>query len=161
MKEMSINKEISKWILGWVLKSFIPLVLLGIAIGLFIIPSFVPKNQTLEQAITSCPYSRSEYEKDVFDCSNMANMMDDWLEEEYGYETFIVSWRSVDIIGGHAMVIVNGRFVEPTTKSIVWTFRTELYANLSTSVTIIDDAERLPNYGTEDWLREWSYPDRW
>lgn len=129
-----------------------------ITFNLFIVPELNKSPlRRLQDAIDLCPYLTSEYQAGIFDCSNMANMLDDWLEQKYGYETCIVSWRSVNIIEGHAMVIVNGQFIEPTTKRLCSSFRTELYKDLSISVTIINDAERLPNYD----LQEWGYPKRW
>ena len=157
-KILKFSKEIRKvdWkscFIGIILS-----VLILLTFNLIILPEVNKTwDRQLQDAINACPYSPEEYQINVFDCSNMANMLDDWLEQKYGYETYIVVWRSVDGVSGHAMVIANGRFIEPTTKMIVYTFRTELYADLSTSVTIIDDAERLPNYS----LEEWGYPKRW
>lgn len=157
-KSRKFIKEIRKidWkscLIGIILSFFVLL-----SFNLFIVPEITKSPfRRLQDAIDACPYSCSEYQAGIFDCSNMANMLDDWLEQKYGYETYIVSWRSVNVIEGHAMVIADGIFIEPTTKRICLTFRTELYADLSTSVTIIDDAERLPYYSVE----EWGYPKRW
>lgn len=138
--------------------------MLGIALGAMILLTFnltlLPSKdelRRLQDAINNCPYSPLEYKRGTFDCSNMANMLDDWLEQKYGYETYIASWRNINFVEGHAMVIANGVFIEPTTKSICFTFNTPLYEDLSTSVTIVEDAEQLPSYSTQ----EWGYPSRW
>lgn len=118
--------------------------------------------QRLQEAILACPYSITEYRENVFDCSNMANMLDDWLEEKYGYETYIMIFQGENGVG-HTLVVANGRFIEPTSKSLIFTFRKETYSNLlAFGIIMIDDVERLIDfYGESLWMQEWSYPKRW
>lgn len=113
----------------------------------------------LQDAIDSCPYITAEYQANVFDCSNMAQMLDDWLEEKYGYESWMVEWRKMNPLeSGHVMLLVNGQLVEPTRKSILGTLlHLAEEEDWSNQVTIFDEATQLPYYIES----EWSYPKKW
>lgn len=134
--------------------------ILTIGFNVFLIPMMTYKDSLLEleRKINECPYSIEEYEENVFDCSNMASMLDDWLEL-YGYESWIVIWKKIDASPGHAMLLVNGHLVEPTTKmlrsSLMDMASEQKYSN---QPMIIDEPFQLNFAYTET---EWSYPKRW
>lgn len=102
------------------------------------------------------PKKRNEYEENIFDCSNMANMLDDWLEL-HGYESWIIRWTKVDFSNGHAMVLVNGQLIEPTTKTVRVSLFDVADGTYSRNVEIIDEPTQLDVYIESEW---W-YPKRW
>lgn len=136
-------------------------VLVSVSLNLLIVTPFVNSNDYLTKLrtiIQECPYSVDEYEEGVFDCSNMANMMDDWLEH-HGYECWIVRWRKANPLeAGHAMVLVNGQLVETTRKSICFSLSDMVRGEYSRMVEIIDEPEQL---GDSYIASEWWYPKRW
>lgn len=142
-----------------------------IALNLFVIPEPKSSLKKMQDDVMSCPYFITEYQANIFDCSNMANMLDKWLESK-GYESWILIFSKINPLeGGHAIIMVYGQLFEPTTK----TFRTLIGGipimmgdtmfyppNLadgtySNQITIVDDPTQLPFYQES----EWSYPKRW
>ena len=65
--------------------------------------------------VKACPYSTSEYVKDVFDCSNMAKMLYDWLTER-GHKCQVVYIENKTFNIKHNFIFVDGYAVEPMTK---------------------------------------------
>ena len=65
--------------------------------------------------VKACPYSTSEYVKDVFDCSNMAKMLYDWLTER-GHKCQVVYIENKTFNIKHNFIFVDGYAVEPITK---------------------------------------------
>jgi len=141
--------------------------LITLLFNIFIAPMILNRmenaNFRLARDIRDCPYSPEEYQEGIFDCSNMANMLDDWLEMK-GHESWIVHWRKLDGSAGHAMVLVNGKLVEPTRKILIESliyFNGEPYmvdGTYSNMVTIIDEPSQLGSGYIES---EWIYPERW
>lgn len=71
----------------------------------------------LERDIMECPYSVWEFKESVFDCSNMVVMLSTWLDEK-GYEVQFCRGTHKD--GGvHAWLIVDGMYVESTSKLVL------------------------------------------
>lgn len=111
----------------------------------------------LNKIIQLCPYSPEEYQANIFDCSNMANMLDAWLEKE-GYESWLVVWNTIDGSSGHVVLLVNGRLVEPTTKMLRGTLMDLVQeGKYSNQPLIIDNPTQLSVYIEN----EWNYPKRW
>jgi len=135
-------------------------VIATIGLNVFFIPMTTYREYLPEfkRIINECPYSIEEYKKDVFDCSNMASMLDDWLEL-HGYESWIVIWNTIDGSSGHAMLLVNGHLVEPTTKTLrLGLMDMTFEGKYSNQPTIIDEPSQLGFTYSET---EWNYPKRW
>jgi len=126
----------------------------------------------LQEAVDACPYSCSEYSENLFDCSNMASMMLDWLEQKYAYESWILIFSKVDLSPGHCLVMSLGHLIEPTTKTVRRSLQggqNRIEGNLifyepdltdgtySNSIKIISDLQRF-SYPP---IEEWQYPKRW
>jgi len=100
--------------------------------------------------VKSCPYNISEYVKGIFDCSNMAAMLYDWLSER-GHHcrvVYIENW-TYDI--KHNFIFVDGFAVEPTTKDWAW-----WYYNKWITIDKIIYLKRWQMTGPE-----FAYPHRW
>ena len=108
-------------------------------------------NQTkIMNDVKSCPYNISEYVRGVFDCSNMAAMLYDWLSEK-GHRcrvVYIENW-TYDI--KHNFIFVDGYAVEPTTKDWAW-----WYYNKWITIDKIIYLKRQQMKGPE-----FTYPHRW
>jgi hypothetical protein len=110
----------------------------------------------LQSAIDSAPYNTKDYKLNVFDCSNMSNLLDDWLELQ-GYHTQILAYvatRSDGSKAHHMMVIVDYTvLVEATSKKIY------LFMKIPTKDAIIfeDSEDLIPIMGKEWWNREMNY----
>lgn len=126
----------------------------------------------LQEAINACPYSCSEAKENLFDCSNMASMLLDWLEQKYGYESWIVIFSKIDRSPGHCLVMALGHLIEPTTKTerrsleggqsriegeLIFYEPNLADGTYSNNIRIISGAQRL-TYGS---IEEWQYPKRW
>ena len=111
----------------------------------------VSANQTkIMNDVKSCPYNISEYVKGIFDCSNMAAMLYDWLSER-GHHcrvVYIENW-TYDI--KHNFIFVDGFAVEPTTKDWAW-----WYYNKWITIDKIIYLKRWQMTGPE-----FAYPHRW
>lgn len=108
-------------------------------------------NQTsLIEDVKACPYDVSEYERNVFDCSNMAKMLYDYLTEK-GYNCVVVAVWNNSLNIAHAFLFVDGYAIEPTAKDFAWWF---YYKSFKIDKMEYLDGERL--YG-----RAWEYPKRW
>jgi len=114
-------------------------------------------NQTaLYQDIRECPYNTSWYKRDVFDCSNMAVWMRDYLEEQ-GYTAYVKFGLNTSIGIAHVWVQVNGYVVEPTTKDWAWWH----YKNNGSYGWIKwDHTGILPKNWKYMTPREWNYEDK-
>ncbi|MGQ9570329.1 MAG: hypothetical protein ACUVUQ_05710 [Thermodesulfovibrionales bacterium] len=95
-----------------------------------------PYIRKLQYDISQAPYSSEDYIQDEFDCSNMTNFLDNWLEEK-GYDTKILVYYpsepsgiqkafgtgfepSKPFLKSHAVLLVdNNTIVESVTKRIV------------------------------------------
>ena len=75
---------------------------------------------SLITVIETCPYNISDYEEDVFDCSNMADYQYDWLES-HGYNPVFVVGELSSYDTWHVWIEVNDTWVESTTKEIIVT----------------------------------------
>ena len=135
----------------WIKKLlYLVLCVLLLSRGFDIVNGAVVNQTQLIKDVKACPYNISEYERGVFDCSNMAKMLYDFLTEK-GYRCYIVAvWNNSWSIG-HALLFVGGYAIEPTTKDFAWWYYNGIFK--------IDKMEYL----NEEELRgrEWIYPKRW
>lgn len=77
-------------------------------------------NQTkIINDVRACPYNVSEYVRGLFDCSNMAAMLYDWLTER-GHKCCVVYIENRTYNIKHNFIFVDGYAVEPTTKDWAW-----------------------------------------
>lgn len=99
------------------------LIKIGIFVGVVLIiaqitvlPLTLPEAVKLQIDVWQAPYSIRDYEEDEFDCSNMAALLTDNLDQK--------GWNATIRAGygkkyGHAWVEVNGKCVESTAK-LLW-----------------------------------------
>ena len=108
--------------------------------------------KNLRMDITNAPYSPEEYILGQFDCSNMASLMDNYLEGK-GYDSKIMVVQESN--GPHAYVIIdNETIAEPVTKKILKGKTPQDYPG----AVIFNDPEMLQAYfEPEKWEREWGY----
>lgn len=142
------------------------------AFNLFVVPALNKSSlRRLQDDVSSCPYTSTEYQANIFDCSNMANMLDNWLESK-GYESWILIFSKINPLeSGHSIIMANGQLFEPTTKTLriliggipIMIGDTMFYppnltdGTYSNRVTIVDNPTQLPFYEES----EWNYPKRW
>ena len=93
---------------------------IGIFVGIVLIiaqigalPLSLPEAIHLQIDVWKAPYSTWDYEKNEFDCSNMAALLEDWLE--------LQKWNTtiVRAPGKHAWIEVSGKkYVESISKNV-------------------------------------------
>jgi len=109
----------------------------------------VNQSEVIED-VKSCPYNTSEYVRGVFDCSNMAKMLYDYLTEK-GHHCVVVyvENRTYDI--KHNFLFVDGYAIEPTTKDFAWWFYQRWF-----------EIDKFL-YVKSEWMygKEWEYERRW
>jgi len=100
--------------------------------------------------VKACPYNTSEYVKNIFDCSNMAHMLYDWLSKR-GHICYVMCIENNTYGIKHCFLYVDGYAVEPTTKDWAWWYYEKRFK--------ID--KRI--YVKPCWMygKEWKYPKRW
>ncbi|NJD76317.1 MAG: hypothetical protein FIB08_04370 [Candidatus Methanoperedens sp.] len=88
-------------------------------------PATVSEKQQLQLDIDNAPYNTSEYQEDVFDCSNMAALLHDWLETQTKTKWNVEVWFGCESSAcreGHEWLEVIGKesnySVEVTSKRI-------------------------------------------
>ena len=89
-------------------------------------PAILSEKQKLQLDIDNAPYNTSEYKENVFDCSNMAALLHDWLETQTQTKWNVEVWfgcESPSCREGHEWLEVIGKesnyTVEVTSKKIV------------------------------------------
>ncbi len=89
-------------------------------------PAILSEKQTLKLDIDNAPYNTSEYKENIFDCSNMAALLHDWLETQTQTKWNVEVWygcESPSCREGHEWLEVIGKesnyTVEVTAKIIV------------------------------------------
>jgi len=89
-------------------------------------PAILSEKQTLKLDIDNAPYNTSEYKENIFDCSNMAALLHDWLETQTQTKWNVEVWygcESPSCREGHEWLEVIGKesnyTVEVTAKMIV------------------------------------------
>lgn len=89
-------------------------------------PAILSEKQTLKLDIDNAPYNTSEYQEKIFDCSNMAALLHDWLETQTQTKWNVEVWygcESPSCREGHEWLEVIGKesnyTVEVTAKMIV------------------------------------------
>jgi len=76
--------------------------------------------------VQAAPYNVSDYELDVFDCSNMAMLQHDWLTAK-GHIVYIHCGANKTHKVGHAWLQVDGYMIEATTKDWAhWYYETDV-----------------------------------
>ena len=125
-------KEVMLWIVGTILITMI-----------IIVGSGWIANPKLLIDVSSAPYSTSDYESGVFDCSNMAATLHNHLKKK-GYEVTIHEGYVTlffNDIHYHAWVVVdNTTIVESTSKAVI-TFSAYQY-NTSKVYSSVDEANK-------------------
>lgn len=113
-----------------------------------------PYVRKLQYDVEQVPYSPEDYISEEFDCSNMTNFLDDWLEQK-GYDTKILVYYDIDSKNSHAILLVDNKIlIEPVTKRIVENKNPQDYVGS----LIFQDAEMLCDYVPEKkWVKEWGY----
>ena len=96
---------------------------IGIFVGIVLIiaqitaiPLTLPEAARLQIDVWKAPYSTWDYEESKFDCSNMAALLTDDLDQKGWNATIRVGYGKKH---GHAWINVNGKCVEPTSK-LLW-----------------------------------------
>lgn len=89
-------------------------------------PALLSEKQKLQLDIDNAPYNISEYQENIFDCSNMAALLHDWLETQTQTKWNVEVWygcESPSCREGHEWLEVIGNesniTVEVTSKTIV------------------------------------------
>lgn len=86
-----------------------------------------------------------EYEKNVFDCSELSAYAE-WLAENCGYDTIIVVARRPGKLGRHSWVVVEGRTLDAETG--VWDAEQWLPEKI---IVELDDLGEALEYDSSDW----------
>ncbi len=88
-------------------------------------PATLSEKQKLQSDIDNAPYNTSEYQENIFDCSNMAALLHDWLETQTQTKWNVEVWfgcESPSCREGHEWLEVIGKesnySVEVTSKRI-------------------------------------------
>ncbi|HMB46443.1 MAG TPA: hypothetical protein VKL21_11550 [Candidatus Methanoperedens sp.] len=88
-------------------------------------PSILSEKQILQLDIDNAPYNISEYQENIFDCSNMAALLHDWLETQTQTKWNVEVWygcESPSCREGHEWLEVIGNVsnftIEVTSKTI-------------------------------------------
>jgi hypothetical protein len=112
-----------------------------------------PYIKKLQDEIGQAPYSTEDYIPDVFDCSNMTNLLHDWLKQR-GYDTKILVYYLKPNIS-HAILLVDDKvLIESVTKRIIKNKTSQDYLG----ALIFKDAETMLEYTPEEkWVMEWGY----
>jgi len=112
-----------------------------------------PYIKKLQDDIEQAPYSSEDYISEVFDCSNMTNLLHDWLEQR-GYNTKILVYYT-DSKDSHTILLVDNKvLIESVKKRIIRNKDPQDYVG----ALIFKDAETLLEYTTkEKWVKEWGY----
>ena len=136
-----------KWI-----KKLIYLILASLIIsqGVDISHGAVANQTWVINDVKACPYNTTEYVRGVFDCSNMAKMLYDYLTER-GHQCIIVYIENETYEIRHNFLFVDGYAIEPTTKDFAWWYYNKW---IRIDKFIYLDGKRL--YG-----KAWEYPKRW
>ena len=121
-----------------------------IVFGLSLVKAEVANQTWIILDVKTCPYNTSEYVRGVFDCSNMAKMLYDWLTLK-GHHCVIVGVENYSYGIRHAFLFVDGYAVEPTTKDWAWWYYHRWF---EIDKIVYLDGRRL-------WGKEWEYPRRW
>lgn len=89
------------------------------------IPAILSEKQILQLDIDKAPYNISEYQENIFDCSNMAALLHDWLETQTQTKWNVEVWygcESPSCREGHEWLEVIGNesnfTIEVTSKTI-------------------------------------------
>ena len=89
-------------------------------------PAIFSEKQTVQLDIDNAPYNTNEYKENIFDCSNMAALLHDWLETQTQTKWNVEVWygcESPSCREGHEWLEVIGKesnyTVEVTAKIIV------------------------------------------
>lgn len=89
-------------------------------------PAILSEKQKLQLDIDNAPYNTSEFKENIFDCSNMAALLHDWLETQTQTKWNVEVWfgcESPSCREGHEWLEVIGKesnyTVEVTLKKIV------------------------------------------
>ncbi len=75
-------------------------------------PATLSEKQKLQLDIDNAPYNTSEYQEDIFDCSNMAALLHDWLETQTQTKWNVEVWfgcESQSCREGHEWLEVIGK----------------------------------------------------
>lgn len=140
-------EEDMKWV-----KKLLYLILCAVVLtqGIGVVKGAVVNQSGVFEDVQLTPYNISEYKRDVFDCSNMAKMMYDFLTER-GHHCVVVYVENWSYGIRHNFLFVDGYAVEPTTKDFAWWYYNRIFR---IDKLIYLDGRRL--YG-----KAWEYPRRW
>jgi len=140
-------EEDMKWV-----KKLLYLILCAVVLsqGINVVKGAVVHQSKVIEDVQMCPYNTSEYVRGVFDCSNMAKMLYDFLTER-GHHCVVVYVENFTYGIKHNFLFVDGYAVEPTTKDFAWWYYQGWYG-----------IDKLI-YVKPKWLygKEWEYPRRW
>ena len=129
---------------------FIVLGALLLSQGIEITQACVANQSAVIADVKACPYNTSEYVVGVFDCSNMAKMLYDYLTER-GHHCIVIYVENKTYDIRHNFLFVDGYAIEPTTKDFAWWY---YYGWVGIDKFL---------YVKPAWMygKEWEYPRRW
>lgn len=135
----------------WI-KKLIYIVLAGLVLsqGVDISHAMVANQSWVIEDVKACPYNSSEYVENVFDCSNMAYMLYDWLSER-GHKCYVLYIENNTYGIRHNFLFVDGYAIEPTTKDWAWWYYNKWF---EIDFMMCINPYRLTGKG-------WKYPKRW
>lgn len=131
------------------IKVAIPLLLGAVALQACATSSYVRK---LNEDVAEAPYSKDDYIPCVFDCSNMGNMLREYLLGK-GYDVkLLVYWTGANK-DSHTLVLVDNQvLVDPVLKTAIRQAPSDFPGAI-----IFSDPELLKAYtNPEEWSREWT-----
>jgi len=116
--------------------------------------------QDIPKLIEEAPYSVSDYKEDIFDCSNMCALLNDYLRNQRVNCSILVVNTGVSV--DHCFLICGNYYIETTEKRILSLIEKEKYKTYPVKLKY----EGYSYYLKEEWIeyfgeeianREWNY----
>lgn len=118
--------------------------------------------QDIPKLIEEAPYSVSDYKEDIFDCSNMCALLNDYLRNQGVNCSILVVNTGVDVDIDHCFLKCGNDYIETTEKRILSPIEKERYKTYPIKVKYDGYSNSLKEewkeyFGEEIANKEWSY----
>ena len=118
--------------------------------------------QDLPKLIEEAPYSVSDYKEDIFDCSNMCALLNDYLRNQEVNCSILIVNTGVDVDIDHCFLKCGNDYIETTEKRILSPIEKERYKTYPIKVKYDGYSNSLKEewkeyFGEEIANKEWSY----
>lgn len=118
--------------------------------------------QDIPKLIEEAPYSVSDYKEDIFDCSNMCALLNDYLRNQGVNCSILIVNTGVDVDIDHCFLKCGNDYIETTEKRILSPIEKERYKTYPIKVKYDGYSNSLKEewkeyFGEEIANKEWSY----